>query len=52
MLTLRKDIETKVLKTTRAADVKSTEDGSLELHGRTFFAWSSAVPGAPLQGDA
>lgn len=51
MLTLRKDIEKKVLEATRAANVKKTEDGSLELHGRTFFAWSSAIPGAPLQGD-
>ena len=38
-----------VLEATGVADAKKSENGSLELHGRTYFAWSSAVPGAPLK---
>ena len=42
-------MEEKFLEIARTADVKKNKDGSLELHGRTFFAWSTAVPGAPLK---
>ena len=48
-LTSTKDMEIKVGEAMRAADVKKNEDGCLELHGLTFFAWSTAVPGAPLK---
>ena len=40
-------METRVLKIARGADVMKNKDGCLELHGRTFFAWSTAVPGVP-----
>lgn len=39
----------KVLEVTGAADVEKNENGGLELHGRTYFAWSTAIPGAPLK---
>ena len=39
----------KVLEATGAANIEKNENGELELHGRTYFAWSSAVPGAPLK---
>ena len=48
-LTSEKDMEKKVLEATRVADAEEYENGSLELHGRTYFAWSTAVPGAPLR---
>ena len=48
-LTSGKDIRKKVLEATGAADVEKSEIGELELHGRTYFAWTTAVPGAPLK---
>ncbi len=42
-------MEKKVLEAMRMADAEKSKDGSLELHGRTYFAWSTAVPGAPLK---
>lgn len=48
-LTPGKDAKRKVLEATGAADVGKNENGELELHGRTYFAWSTAVPGAPLK---
>lgn len=50
-LTLGKDTKKKVFEATGAADVEKNENGELELelHGRTYFAWSTAVPGAPLK---
>ena len=44
-----KDTRKKVLEATRAADVKKNEHGWLELHGRTHFAFTTAIPGAPLK---
>ncbi|KAF6227315.1 hypothetical protein HO133_008758 [Letharia lupina] len=43
------DTKRRVLEATGAADVGKNENGELELHGRTYFAWSTAVPGAPLK---
>lgn len=43
------DTRKKVLEATRAADVKKNEHGWLELHGRTHFAFTTAIPGAPLK---
>ena len=48
-LTFRKDTRKKVLEATEAAEVKKNETGELELHGRTYFAWTTAVPGVPLK---
>ena len=48
-LTSRQDMKKKVLEATRAAVVDETENGGLELHGRTYFAWSTAVPGSALE---
>ena len=42
-------MEKKVVEATRATDADKYKNGSLELHGRTYFAWSTAVPGAPLK---
>ena len=44
-----KDTKKKVLEATGAADVEKNESGELELHGRTYSAWSTAIPGAPLK---
>ncbi|KAL9067211.1 MAG: hypothetical protein Q9161_007011 [Pseudevernia consocians] len=44
-----KDTKKKVLEATGAADVEKNENGELELHGRTYSAWSTAIPGAPLK---
>lgn len=48
-LTFPKDTRKKVLEAMEAADVKKNENGELELHGRTYFAWTTAVPGMPLK---
>lgn len=42
-------MEARVLAIARGADVKRNKDGCLGLHGCTFFAWSTAVPGASLK---
>lgn len=48
-LTLWEDTKEKVLEVTGATDIEKNESGDLELHGRTYFAWSTAVPDAPLK---
>lgn len=48
-LTSGKDTRKKVLEATGAADIEKSENGELELHGRTYFAWTTAVPGVPLK---
>lgn len=48
-LTFRKKTKKKVLEATEAAEVKKNQNGELELHGRTYFAWTTAVPGVPLK---
>lgn len=44
-----KDMKKKVLEAVEAADVQRNENGGLELHRRTYFAWTTATPGAPLK---
>ena len=44
-----KETKKKVLDAIGAARVEKDENGKVELHGRTYLAWTSAVPGAPLQ---
>jgi len=41
--------KTKVLEAMKAADVAKNENGELALHGRTYYTWSTAIPGAPLK---
>lgn len=44
-----KNTKKKVLEAIEAANVQRNENGGLELHGRTYFAWTTAIPGAPLK---
>lgn len=44
-----KDTKKKLLEAAGAADVEKNENGELELHIRTYSAWSTAIPGAPLK---
>lgn len=30
-------------------DIETNEKGEVALHGNTFSAWTSAIPGAPLK---
>lgn len=30
-------------------DAETNENGEVELHGNTFLAWTTAIPGAPLR---
>jgi hypothetical protein len=32
-------------------DVETNERGEISLHGQTVFAWTSAIPSAPLNSD-
>ncbi|KAL8954050.1 MAG: hypothetical protein Q9222_000107 [Ikaeria aurantiellina] len=38
-----------VLAAMNAPDVERDPDGKLPLHGRTVYAWTSSVPGAPVK---
>jgi hypothetical protein len=33
----------------QAIDMAEVEDGKVAVHGRTFFAWTSRIPGEPLR---
>ncbi|KAI4155393.1 MAG: hypothetical protein LQ341_000185 [Variospora aurantia] len=42
-------VRKKVFTAMSAPDVEKNDAGELPLHGRVIYAWSSAVPGAPLK---
>ncbi|KAK4690954.1 hypothetical protein P7C71_g5944, partial [Lecanoromycetidae sp. Uapishka_2] len=44
-----KDTKKRVFEAMDGSDVETNENGELALHGQTFFAWTTAVPGAPLK---
>lgn len=33
----------------KAVDTAEGKDGEVAVHGRTFFAWTSRIPGEPLR---
>lgn len=39
----------KVFTAMSAPDVEKSDAGELPLHGRTVYAWTSSIPGAPLK---
>ncbi|KAL9606690.1 MAG: hypothetical protein Q9179_000130 [Wetmoreana sp. 5 TL-2023] len=42
-------VKEKVFAAMGAPDAEKNRDGELPLHGRTVYAWTSSVPGAPLK---
>lgn len=48
-LTTVKDMKKKVFEATAGPDVETNENGDIAVHGQTFSAWTTAVPGAPLK---
>ena len=48
-LTLRQHTRRKVIEALEGPDVEKTEKGEVALHGHTVWAFSTAIPGAPLK---
>lgn len=48
-LTCEKDIKRKVFEALQGGDVKRNQQGKVALHGQTVWAWTTAIPGAPLR---
>ncbi|KAI4169130.1 MAG: hypothetical protein LQ343_005924 [Gyalolechia ehrenbergii] len=42
-------VKDKIFAAMNASSVEKNGNGDLPLHGRVFYAWTSAIPGAPLK---
>lgn len=51
MLRLLQKTKKVVIDALESDDVEMNERGEISLHGQTVFAWTSAIPSAPLKAD-
>jgi len=42
-------VQKEVFEAMEGDDAKMDESGDIALHGCTFLAWTTAIPGAPLK---
>jgi len=49
MLTWVKNVKKQVLEALEGDDVEQNKQGEVALHGKAVWAWTTAIPGAPLR---